>query len=124
MVTFQKQLESGVHLQGFIKHKFKAKDIQFKTLRSSFLTHYEYYLKTEKNLQQSTLNKAIQRFRKVIKYAISEDYLDKDPFMLYKAKRVKKEIVFLSPEQLKKLEETSFKIKRLQQIKDMFVFCY
>jgi Arm DNA-binding domain/Phage integrase SAM-like domain len=51
-VTYQKYLESGVHLKGFIKHKFKTKDIQFKALKSSFLTHYEYYLKTEKNLQQ------------------------------------------------------------------------
>jgi integrase/recombinase XerD len=59
----------------------------------------------------------------MIMYAISEDYLDKDLFMLYKAKRVKKEILFLSPEQLKKLEESNFKIKRIQQIKDMFVFC-
>jgi integrase/recombinase XerD len=118
-----KYLESGRHLQSFIKHKYKAKDIKLKTLRSSFLEHYEYFLKTEKKLQQSTLNKAIQRFRRVITYAISEDYLDKDPFMLYKAKRVKKEVLFLSPEELKKLEETDFKIKRIQQIKDMFVFC-
>lgn len=123
VVTYQKYLESGVHLQSFIKHKFKQNDIQLKALKSSFLDHYEYFLKTEKKLQQSTLNKAIQRFRKVIRYAVAEDYLVKDPFMLYKAKRVKKEVVFLSPEQLKKLEETSFKIQRIQQIKDMFVFC-
>ncbi len=122
-VTYSKYIESGRHLQSFIKFKFKAKDIQLKALRGSFLEHYEYFLKTEKKFQQSTLNKAVQRFRKVIMYAISEDYLDKDPFLLYRAKRVKKEIVFLSPEQLKKLEETDFKIKRIQQIKDMFVFC-
>ncbi len=85
--------------------------------------HYEYYLKTEKKLQQSTVNKAIQRFRRVVKYAISEDYLAKDPFMLYKAKRVKKEVVFLTPEQLKKLEKIDFKIKRIQYIKDLFIFC-
>ncbi len=123
MVTYQKYLESGVHLQSFIKHKFKQKDIQLKALKSSFIEHYEYFLKTEKKFQQSTLNKAIQRFRRVIRYAVAEDYLAKDPFMLYRAKRVKKEVLFLSPEQLKKLEETSFKIKRIQQIKDMFVFC-
>ena len=123
MVTYQKYLESGVHLQSFIKHKFKAKGIQLKALKSSFIEHYEYYLKTEKKFQQSTLNKAIQRFRKVIRYALAEDYLAKDPFMLYKAKRIKKEVLFLSPEQLKKLEVTNFKIKRIQQIKDMFLFC-
>jgi integrase len=122
-VTYSKYLESGRHLETFIRHKYKSKDIKLKALKSSFLEHYEYYLKTEKKFQQSTLNKAIQRFRKVIRYAISEDYLDKDPFMLYKAKRVKKEVLFLSPEQLKKLERTHFEIERIQQIKDMFVFC-
>ncbi len=122
-VTYSKYLESGRHLQSFLKHKYKSKDIQLKTLKSSFLEHYEYYLKTEKKFQQSTLNKAIQRFRKVIRYAVAEDYLTKDPFMLYKAKRIKKEVVFLSPDELKKLEETSFNVKRIQQIKDMFVFC-
>ncbi len=122
-VTYSKYVESGRHLQAFIKHKFKSKDIKLKTLRSNFIDDCVYFLKTEQKLQQSTLNKVIQRFRKVIRYAISEDYLDKDPFMLYKAKRTKKEVIFLSPEQLKMLEETSFKIKRIQQTKDMFVFC-
>ena len=122
-VTYNKYLESGVHLQSFITHKFKQKDIKLKTLRSNFIDDYVYFLKTEKKMQQSTLNKAVQRFRKVMKYAIAEDYLNKDPFMLYKPKTVKKEVVYLTPEQLKKLEETNFTIQRIQQIKDMFVFC-
>ncbi len=54
------------------------------------------------------LNKAIQRFRKVIKYAVAVDYLNKDPFMLYRPKTVKKPVVFLKPEELKRLEETNF----------------
>src|SRR5690606_34761537 len=54
---------------------------------------------------------------------IAEDYLDKDPFMLYKARRVKKEVVYLSQEELQKLENQDFEFKRVQQIKDMFVFC-
>ena len=89
-VTYSKYLESGKHLQDFIKHKFKARDICFNMLKSSFLDDYEYFLKTEKKLQQSTLNKAIQRFRKVVKYAIAEDYLLKDPFILFRYKTVKK----------------------------------
>lgn len=42
---------------------------------------------------------------------------------MYKAKRVKKQIKFLSVDQLRKLESTDFEIQRIQQIKDMFVFC-
>jgi len=66
MVTYQKYLESGVHLQSFIKHKFRAKVIQLKALKSSFLVHYEYFLKTEKKFQQSTLNKAIRGLERLL----------------------------------------------------------
>ena len=122
-VTYSKYLESGKHLQDFIKHKFKTHDICFNTLKSNFLDDYEYFLKTEKKLQQSTLNKAIQRFRKVIKYAIAEDYLNKDPFILFRYKTVKKEVIFLSVDELQKLENHHFKIARMEKVKDLFIFC-
>jgi predicted DNA-binding protein (UPF0278 family) len=48
----------------------------------------------EKHCNQATLNKIIQRFRKPVRIAVADGYLDKDPFLLYRAKRVKKEIVF------------------------------
>lgn len=121
--TYQKYIAYGKHLKSFIRWKYKSNDIKLTTVKSSFIDHYEYYLKTEKNFAQITLNKVIQRFRRAIKYAIAEDYLDKDPFMLYKARRVKKEVVYLSQEELQKLENQDFEFKRVQQIKDMFVFC-
>ncbi|MEZ4801144.1 MAG: site-specific integrase [Gelidibacter sp.] len=121
--TYDKYVVYGSHLQDFIKWKFKSNDIQLESIKSSFLTQYEYYLKTEKNFQQSSLNKVIQRFRRSIRYSVSEDYLKKDPFMLYKAKTVKKEIFYLSKEQLSTLEEKDFGIDRVNTIRDLFVFC-
>ena len=59
----------------------------------------------------------------MVKFAIGHDYLDKYPFLLYRAKSVKKEVVFLSVEGLKKLEKQTFNIKRIEVIKDYFVFC-
>lgn len=121
--TYNKYVTYGVHLKNFIKWKYKASDIKYTSIKGSFVEHFEYYLKTEKNFAQITLNKVIQRFRRSIKYAIAEGYLDKDPFMLYRARRVKKEVVYLSQEELTKLENHTFEIQRVQQIKDMFVFC-
>ncbi|MBC9798284.1 site-specific integrase [Sinomicrobium weinanense] len=122
-VTYNKYEESKGHLEDFIWWKYKTRDVPLNKLKYSFIEDYEYYLKTEKNLQQSTINKAIQRFRKVIRYAVAQDYMDKDPFMLYKAKRVKKEVVYLTTQELQKLEQHEFEIPRLAQIRDMFVFC-
>lgn len=107
----------------FIKFSLNKKDIPLNELNLNFLEQFEYYLKTEKNNKQVTLNKAIQRFRKPIKNAISEGYLDKDPFLMYKASRVKKEIIFLTTEELFKLENYSFEQVRLSQVRDLFIFC-
>ena len=113
------------HVQTFIKWKYKASDYPLKDLKQQFLVDLEYYLKTEKHLAQATINKLIQRFRKPVKIAISEGYLDRDPFMLHKSKRVKKEIVFLSPGELQALENHKFSQPKLQLVQNLFVFsCY
>jgi site-specific recombinase XerD len=122
-VTYKKYIESHNHLLDFVKWKFNAKDFKFKDLKFNFITDYEYYLKTEKNLQQSTLNKAIQRFRKVLQYAISQDYLDKDPFGIYKPLKVKKEVIYLSVLELLNLEKKIFSQIRLSNVQDLFIFC-
>src|SRR5690554_1188031 len=123
MVTYKKYVESLSHLKSFVKWKFKTSDVKLNSIKFSFITEYEYYLKVEKNFQLSTLNKAIQRFRKVISFAIGNNHLDKDPFMLYKAKTQKKEVIYLTKEELFNLEKQDFEIQRVQQIKDLFVFC-
>ncbi|AUS05128.1 site-specific integrase [Pseudotamlana carrageenivorans] len=111
------------HVKDFIKYKYKRTDYPLNKLNLQFLADLEYYLKTEKSLGQATINKIIQRFRKPIRIAVAEGDLDKDPFMLYKAKRTKNSIVFLSPEELIKLENHVFSQPRLKLVKDLFVFC-
>jgi hypothetical protein len=71
----------------FIKFKFNKRDVPLIDLDLNFLINFEYYLKTEKNNKQITVNKTIQRFRKPIKNAIFEGYLDKDPFFMYKTNK-------------------------------------
>lgn len=121
--TFWKFKQARELLKTFIRHQFKKNDYQFENLNLKFILDYEFYLKTEKNLGQATINKAIQRFRRIVKIAISEDYLDKDPFLMYKVKRTKKEVVYLTAEELQSLENHIFSQSKLEIVKDMFVFC-
>lgn len=122
-VTYNKYIESFNHLKSFLKAHFKSNDYKLKDLKLNFLNEYEYYLKTQKNLEQSTINKAIQRFRKVIQFALEQEYIDRNPFIGYKAKRLMKEVVYLTDIELADLEQYDFNQERLQQVKDMFVFC-
>lgn len=121
--TYDKYVVYGKHLQQFLKKKFNTSDILLKELKSPFITQYEYFLKTELNFAQSTINKVLQRFRRMIRFTIAEEYLSKDPFLMYKAKTVRKEVLFLTKKQLADLEQQEFPIKRIEQIKDLFIFC-
>lgn len=122
--TTWKKFEYVCHDLGrYIKANFGKKDYPLNKLDQSFLDNFEYYLKTVKNQKQITINKAIQRFRKPIRMAVAEGYLEKDPFVLHKSGRVRKEVIFLSTNELMLLEEHQFAQPRLQLVKDLFIFC-
>lgn len=121
--TYNKFVYVGNHLEAFLKWKFKKTDFSLEELNQQFLDDFDYYLKTEKKQSQITINKTIQRLRTPIKQAISEGYLDRDPFILHKTKTVRKTVIFLTTEELKTLEETVFQQKRLSAIQDLFIFC-
>jgi site-specific recombinase XerD len=113
------------NVKSFIKYHYKVNDFPLEKLNLQFLEELDYYLKVEKHQQQITINKSIQRFKKPVKIAVAEGYLDKDPFILHKSKRVKNQIVFLTTDELAKLEKHQFAQSRLQSVKDWFVFsCY
>ena len=121
--TYSKFIEAQKHTKNFIKYQYGKKDILLDSIKMNFLEDFDFYLKSEKNHKQITINKSIQRVRKIIKLALAEGYLQKDPFILFKPKRVKKKVVFLSSEELTKLEKYVYSQQRLQQVRDMFVFC-
>lgn len=121
--TYNKFLYVSKHLEAFIKWKFKKADYLLKDLDLQFLYDFEYYLKTVKLQKQITVNKTIQRLRTPIKQAISEGFLDRDPFILYKSKRVIKEVIFLTVNELEAFESLQLKSKRLERVQDLFIFC-
>ena len=110
-------------VKAFIEKKYKKRDIPLEQLDLQFLNDFDYFLKTEKHQKQVTINKAIQRFRKPVREAVAKGYLDKDPFILYKAKTVKKRVIFLSSNELRRLEEFEFSQSRLELVRDLFIFC-
>jgi integrase/recombinase XerD len=121
--TYDKFAYVGKDLEAFIICKYKKTDVSLEGLNLQFLDDFDYFLKTEKKQKQITINKEIQRLKTPIKRAISEGYIDRDPFILYKSKVVRKEVVYLSTEELKVLEEAVIKPERLVMIQDLFIFC-
>ncbi len=122
-VSVAKFYQTQAHVKSFIKYKYNKSDYLLKDMTMAFITEFEYYLKAEKYFKQNTIHKTIQRFKQMVKLAVGLDYLAKDPFLLYKNRKPKKQVIFLSKEELETLEKHQFASERLQQVADMFIFC-
>jgi hypothetical protein len=69
--------------------------------------------------------KHIQRIRKVVDDAIARNWLDRDPFYNYKGKQEKTNRTYLTQEELNLIQSTEMPFKRLEKVKDIFIFaCY
>ncbi|AOW16882.1 recombinase [Polaribacter vadi] len=120
--TLERYKTAKKHLEAFIKLEYKLEDINIKDVNHKFIRGFEYYLKTERNCSHNTAIKYITNFKKIIRIAYANDWISKDPFYNWKARLKTVDREFLSKEEIQKLVEKSFSIKRLEQVKDIFLF--
>ena len=113
------------HVVKFMQKKYSMNDISINMLNHAFITDFNFFLRTEHKCNNNSAVKYIKNFRKVVRICLSNGWLDKDPFIQFKARVKEVERVFLSQEELEILRTKVFSIQRINQVKDLFVFsCY
>ncbi|WP_299676490.1 site-specific integrase [uncultured Tenacibaculum sp.] len=122
-VSWSRYVENRRKVEKFIKLKYKRNDIKLNKLDLKFIKDLEYYFKVELKLSQATINRSLQRVKKIMQYGIDENYLENNPFSMYRTTKHKTQLVYLTIDELKKIEDFSFNQLRLRQIRDLFVFC-
>ncbi|WP_339715140.1 site-specific integrase [uncultured Kriegella sp.] len=123
--TLQRYKTTKKHLGKFIENNYNLKDFAVNKIDVIFINAFIYFLKTEQNLSHNSALKYIAYFKKIIRVAYANGWLDKDPFYNFKLRPniINKE--FLSNDELAKLIQSDFYIKRLEHVRDVFVFsCY
>jgi site-specific recombinase XerD len=121
--TLERYKTSLSHTQDFIKWKFKLSDIDIRDIDHEFIMDYDFYLRSVRKCANNTTVKYLKNFKKIIRICIANGWLDRDPFVSYKTKVKEVERAFLSEEELQAIQDKEFKTHRLNQIKDIFVFC-
>ena len=98
--TYGKFVVIQTHIKEFIRYNYNKSDYALFDLKLNFLADLDYYLKIQKSLNQNTINKLIERVKKVVKIALGDGWISSDPFILYHRKSFTKEVVFLSNSEL------------------------
>ncbi|CAH8294206.1 site-specific recombinase XerD [Mariniflexile fucanivorans] len=119
------------YLAKFMLKTYRTTDMYLRELDYNFIIKFEKHLRNhmpedhQKPMGNNTVMKHIERLRKLVNLAFKLGWIDRDPFVNFKAQFIKTERCFLSPEELRSLEKKQFSIERLQLVKDLFVFsCY
>lgn len=97
--------------------------LDFKDITYTFLKDFEVHLK-EKGNSVNTVAKHMRQLRTLVNEAINQGYIPSDayPFRKYKIKQEKGRKEFLTPDELKKLENLDVD-KKLRHVLDAFLFC-
>ncbi len=97
--------------------------LDFKDITYTFLKDFEVHLK-EKGNSVNTVAKHMRQLRTLVNEAINQGYIPSDayPFRKYKIKQEKGRKEFLTPDELKRLENLDVD-KKLRHVLDAFLFC-
>ena len=121
--TAERYKTAKKHVGDYIQCSYQVKDLNVKEVDHKFISGFEYYLKTIRNCSHNTTIKYITNFKKIIRIAYSNDWISKDPFLNWKAKLKIVDREFLTSEEIQKIAEKRFSAERLNQVKDIFIFC-
>jgi len=122
-LTLQRYRTSFGHTQSFIRWKYKVDDIEINKLDYEFIADYEFWLKSVRKCNHNSTMKYIRNFRKIVNMCIRRGWLARDPFLGFKMSMEEVKRTPLSKEELKTLSDKEFSCERLEQVKDIFLFC-
>lgn len=120
--TVQKYQRCRDQLLKFITIKYRTKDFSLRDVNHEFVMGWEHHLRTKGKLSQNTTVKTIRLFRVLINNALANDWLAKDPFIKVRLSEEQIERESLTMEELHRIWKKEFKIERIQQVADIFLF--
>jgi len=106
----------------FIRHAYGTDDVLLSKVNIIFLQNLEAYLKTERGNKAVTANKVIQKLKSVVQIAIDNGWISTNPFPGHRFKHERIEVVYLTVEELERLEHYEFAQLRLRRVRDIFLF--
>ncbi|MBI6117612.1 site-specific integrase [Salegentibacter maritimus] len=121
--TLQRYNACKKHIEDYLAFRYRSKDIPVEDVDHQFITGFDHFLKSEKDCAHNTAQKYIVNFKKIIRIAYANQWIEKDPFFHWKGKWKSSEREYLTDAELQCVVEKEFDLPRLDMVRDAFVFC-
>ncbi|WP_010662910.1 site-specific integrase [Marinilabilia salmonicolor] len=121
--TVERYETSYKHTKDFIRWRYKREDLALDELNQQFVKDYELYFKTVRNCAHNSTTKYLKNFKKIVRIALANGWLKKDPFATIKFKLNQVDAVYLTDTELEAIRQKELRIERIDQVRDIFLFC-
>lgn len=123
--TVQKYDRALRRVKEFIKFKYHLTDMPLRDVNHKFIVDLETYLRTVSGCNENTTAKFIQTFKAIIIKAKNNGWIIADPFANYRIRIKGVDRGYLTEKEIATIAEKEFPTKRLEQVRDIFIFsCY
>jgi len=128
--TLKNYFSTAIYIKKFLSHRYQVQDMNLEDLNYAFITGFEFYIRNNpiKAGDPCTNNgtmKHLERLKKMVTWAATNEWVSKDPFAAYKLKFKYHEMEFLQEDELARIETRDLENPTLQKVRDLFVFsCY
>lgn len=122
-ISYKRYLLGRKRLADFIYYKYKVSDIAIKDITLTFIRDFEVYLRSDCKLSTNVSAKTIQYLKKIIVIAFNDGVVNSNPFANFKIKKETAERGYLDQNELDAIIEKYIPIKRIDNVRDIFVFC-
>ncbi|MDR2844227.1 MAG: site-specific integrase, partial [Candidatus Symbiothrix sp.] len=121
--TYDKYRITRDHLTEFLKKEYHLSDISLKDINHKFICDFELFLLTSRCCAENTTAKYMQFFKHIIIIAQKNEWIFKNPFANYTIQVKSTDRGYLTQEEIEILMKQKFTTKRLERVRDVFVFC-
>lgn len=121
--TYIRHCTTRSHLSRFMIKRYRLNDIPVRDVSNAFIREFDHYLRVDRKCNNNSSVKYQKNFKKIIKYALDNGWIGKDPFTGIRYRFDQTNKPFLTSEELALLSKKNIEFQRLIQIRDIFLFC-
>ncbi len=121
--TYKRHETSMKLFQEFLDYKYHVKDMAVNEVNLEVLQKYQHYLMTVRHNNNNTTVKYLKNLGKVLHLAVSRKLISSSPLEEMKLRIEPVDKDFLSKEELLRFANKAFEVQRLEQVRDVFLFC-
>lgn len=121
--TYERYLTCHKHFKDFLLFEYKVDDFPVCEINKDVYEKFELYLRTEKKCANNTTIKYIRNFNKIVRIAIEKGWITSSPYKEVGFKLGEIDKPYLSKSELEVISEKIITIKRLDLIRDIFIYC-